>query len=142
MWIQTFLDSDEPTLSRASSSSELYTLPTAHLPFFQTHCRHAYPRHFPENLSLLHKPCCHLCGSVEPLSSSSPDKMIIFPYLAVNVEISLRGHCKTKKAASLPPFFCNATFLKDVLQEHIYYEFDYMPIQCETCRYFTTNKCT
>ncbi|KAL3170161.1 hypothetical protein MRX96_015212 [Rhipicephalus microplus] len=33
------------------------------------------------------------------------------------------------------------TFLKkDVLQEHIYHEFHYMPIQRDVCAYFTTNK--
>uniref|UniRef100_A0A224YUW4 Crooked legs n=1 Tax=Rhipicephalus zambeziensis TaxID=60191 RepID=A0A224YUW4_9ACAR len=58
------------------------------------------------------------------------------------LELILKNRCvPTVKERSLSCPFCSATFLnKDALQEHIYYEFHYMPIQCEACSYSTTNK--
>ncbi|XP_050036650.1 uncharacterized protein [Dermacentor andersoni] len=62
--------------------------------------------------------------------------------ISETLELMLKKHCASiAKESCLSCPFCNATFLnKDELQEHMYCEFQYMPIQCDACSYSTSNR--
>ncbi|XP_075555817.1 uncharacterized protein LOC142588187 [Dermacentor variabilis] len=62
--------------------------------------------------------------------------------ISETLELMLKKHCASiAKESCLSCPFCNATFLnKDDLQEHMYCEFQYMPIQCDSCSYSTSNR--
>lgn len=113
LWKQKCLDSDEPPLSRSVASSYPFCTTTFWpVPKLSNHFIAAFQirRQISDILQLMLKNCC--------VSTA-----------------------KKKKKSSLSCRFCYTAFpKKDVLQEHIYHEFHYMPIQCDTCSYSTSNK--
>lgn len=139
--VQSFQGSEERPASGASSSPELSNLAvssSAALPDVSS-TRQLSP------LAPAVKTCPFCTNHVVTLAELANHCVAahqISLRISETLELMLKKHyASTAKERSLSCPFCSATFLnKDALQEHIYYEFHYMPIQCEACSYSTTNK--
>ncbi|XP_075723253.1 uncharacterized protein LOC119167079 [Rhipicephalus microplus] len=127
--VQSFQGSDEPPVGRSGPSPEPDTSPTR--------------QSLPIVPAVKTCPFCtnHVVTLAELANHCVAAHQIKCPISDI-LQLMLKNRCaSTAKDSSLSCPFCSATFpTKDALQEHIYHEFHYMPIQCEACSYSTTNK--
>ncbi|KAH6925976.1 hypothetical protein HPB50_012879 [Hyalomma asiaticum] len=86
--------------------------------------------------------CTHRVVTLAELANHCVAAHQINLRISETLELMLKKHCASmSKERCLTCPFCNTTFpSKDALQEHMYYEFHYMPIQCEACSYATSNR--
>lgn len=139
--VQTFQGFAEQRASEASSAPELVEqgIISSAAPPDMSVARHALPQAPAEKTCPF---CPNRVVTLADLANHCVAAHQISLKISETLELMLKKYCVSiAKESSLYCPFCNATFLnKGELQEHMYYEFQYMPIQCDACSYSTSNR--